>query len=778
MRRCLILYGLTCVVTLTLLTREIALLFGGVELVLIVALGAWLALTGLGCGLLGRLAVSGKPGASTFALFLALTGLFAPLTLLLVRCAPAFWTLPHDGFGPLLLLSFGALLPIGLAGGFLLALAFVIGLRGGERTGAVAAEVAGFAGAGAFLGGLLVTFVLPDLSATQVLAGIASLHCLAAFFVWFNAPRRTELGWLLIPLVVTCALVAATSIGPVLDFLLQAGLYPGRVLRSSEELPPGRLQAVVAPARTEYYLNGALVGAQGDAASVERRTLTALLAHPAPRRLLLLSAVPNDALAAALKLPWLQVDFLPLQEEIAQTARRCASPALQSAFASRRIRFLWQLDAGLYLQQARGTYDVICMELPSEGPGGFSRFMTTRFFAQARRALAEGGVLALTVPERAPAPDPVGLSAAASLSQTLASSSATLLPLRMGGAVLLLNYPRRLPRPPAAIDFSSRMARWNLRGVALRDADLQHALDPKQLQQLATQLKSAPAATGTAQRPLPYRRAGAAWARSLQAQGIGALAALQGMDLLSVLMALLILGGALALWLTFAGEPVRFALPAAILCSGAAAAATAVAGFLMLVAQCEVAAPELGLLIGTAAAGAGLGVLLGNRMPEGERHTNTLLLLGVAEAVCAALGGAAWLLIPLIGPTSAHLVGLCLLLGITFLAGVLFGARLPLCISIGGAADAATGGRKALSAFAWSCIGAGVAALLCGSLLTPVLGPARTAFAAAFLALAALPAMALSFLKGRRGPEYRQSAAPGSRAYPSALRTTYPGRLR
>ncbi len=777
MRRCLILYGLTCVVTLTLLAREIALLFGGVELIPVIALGAWLLLTGLGCGLMGRLAAARRPGASTFALFLALSGLLAPLTLLLVRFAPRCWTLPHDGLGPLLLLSFGALLPIGLAGGFLVALAFIIGLRGGQRTNAAVSEVAGFTAAGAFLGGLLVTFVLPDLSDMQVLAGVASLHCLAAFFVWFNAPRRTELGWLFIPLVVTCAIVAATSIGPVLDFLLQAGLYPGRVLRASEELPAGRVQVVLTPARTEYYLNGAQVGAQGDAAPVEARTLTALLAHPAPRRLLILGATPNDALATALKLPWLQVDFLPLDEEIAQTAKRCAPPALQPTLDSRRIRFLWRLDAALYLQQARGAYDVICMELPAEAPAAFSRCMTARFFSLAHRALTDGGVFALTVSGRGVEPDPAALSAAASLARTMAASSATLVPLRMGGAILLLSTPQRLARLPAAADLSARMNRWNVRGTALRDADLQRALDPKQLQQLAGQFKNTPASLGTAQRPLPYRLADAGWARSLQARGIGALATLQRMDFFSVLIALLLLAGALALWAAFAGDSLRVALPASLFCSGAAAAMTAAAGFLMLLAQWGGAAPELGLLIGTVVAGAGLGVLIGERMPEGERPSRALLLLGVAQAVCAALGGAAWLLIPLLGPASVHLVGLSLLLGISCLGGALFGANLPLFISMAGGADASTGGRKALGAFAWSCFGAGLGALLCGTLLAPLLGPARAGFAAALLALAALPATALAFLKGRPEPGYRQSSAPGTRAAQS-VRTTYLGRLR
>src|SRR5208337_3298949 len=85
MRRCLILYGLTCIIGRVLTLRELAITFHGNELVYGAALAVWLLLVALGSGVLGKLAGRRSLGIPAFVLALAGSGALAPAAVLLAR---------------------------------------------------------------------------------------------------------------------------------------------------------------------------------------------------------------------------------------------------------------------------------------------------------------------------------------------------------------------------------------------------------------------------------------------------------------------------------------------------------------------------------------------------------------------------------------------------------------------------------------------------------------------------------------------------------------------
>lgn len=784
MRRCLILTGLTLTVALTLLAREIAVLFGGLEPAASIALGVWLLLAGAACGLSGRISLLRRAGATTFAFLIAFTGLLTPLTLLALRAVPSLWDIQRDNPLQLLLMCASIPLPLCLVYGLLIALALIIRLRGGGSPGAVATETIGFVAAGALMGGLLAAYPLRAISPLQSLMGTAALHCLTAFIVWFNAPRRTELGWLLIPPMATSALIAATYIGPVLDFHSQTWERPGLILRGSYETPAGCVQALEDSGRMEYYLNGARMGTQGGEPAIEseRRTLLALLAHPAPRRLLIIAPVPGDSMAAALKLPWLQIDYLPVEDGAALAAERHAPASLDRALTSQRVRFVREMDPQLYVRQARGQYDVVLVELPITTSGAFARFMSPRFLADARRALAGNGLLVLAMPGEADSSETASMSAAVSLLRGMRSPSSSLFALRSGKSVLLLNYFMRNAPFPRAADLTNRAARWGLRGTALRQADISSALERRQVESLAASLKRAPPAPSSEQRPLPWSLAAAGWTNRAKAIGLGAVSPLFNAGMLPVLLAAVTFGGALLVWGLFASSPLRPVHSVGLLFSAAAAVATGASGFLALQAASGEALPKLGLFIGAGIAGAGAGMLLTTRSamtpetgPAHARETFSPASLLIAQSLCAALGGMAWLLTGILEQPLARMAGVCLALAVTFVSGLVLGARLPLALTAGEGGDKETAGRcSATGAVGWLCAGGGLGAIACGLCLTPSMGPADAAFAAAVLCLIPLPLMALSFRGRRRRPGYRQFASPGTGAAQQA-RTTYPG---
>ena len=163
MRRCLILYGLTCVIGQVLSVRELATAFHGNELVYGAVLAVWLLLFAVGSAVLGRLAGKYSLGVPAFALALAGGGALVPVTVLLARTS-RYFLFESGGIAPslggVLLATFVALAPLCLVLGFFYALACSIVSRLEESAASAATRVYLGEAVGTFLGGILLTYVL------------------------------------------------------------------------------------------------------------------------------------------------------------------------------------------------------------------------------------------------------------------------------------------------------------------------------------------------------------------------------------------------------------------------------------------------------------------------------------------------------------------------------------------------------------------------------------------------------------------------------------------
>jgi spermidine synthase len=92
-----------------------------------------------------------------------------------------------------------------------------------------------------------------------------------------------------------------------------------------------------------------------------------------------------------------RLDYAETDPEIFPPARSFAGARTRAALDDRRVH-LASGDARAVLHGAEGRYDVILVRLPVAQNAGSARFSTLEFFAEARRALLPGGVLAVVTP--------------------------------------------------------------------------------------------------------------------------------------------------------------------------------------------------------------------------------------------------------------------------------------------------------------------------------------------------------------------------------------------
>ncbi len=69
---------------------------------------------------------------------------------------------------------------------------------------------------------------------------------------------------------------------------------------------------------------------------------------------------------------------------------------LRESLADPRIRVL-TTDGRLYVKQTAERYDVVILDVPEPSTSQMNRFYTREFFAEVRRVLVPGGVLALSI---------------------------------------------------------------------------------------------------------------------------------------------------------------------------------------------------------------------------------------------------------------------------------------------------------------------------------------------------------------------------------------------
>jgi spermidine synthase len=455
LRTALAAIGFTSTIGQLTLLRELIAVFYGNELVLGLILAVWLACVAAGAWGLGRkktLEVS--KDFQSLGITLAAAAFLLPAQMALVREARALLGVTPGALvalGPMVMTILLALAPLCLLLGWGFTLgARLLTARGGTVGAAYVAE-----SLGALLGGAAFSFLLVRwLDPFQTALGVGALDLAAAAALVGRRRWLPALG----------AAVLAVGALPLGSRLHRATLgWQYADLRLARDSIYGRIVVTGSGEQRVFFENGLLFFETQGVAAEEVAHLP-LLAHPQPRRVLLVGGGVSGTLAETLRHPSVEAAHYVELDPLVVAAARAELPPQQAAALDDPRVTLAHVDGRLYVRQRRGDepFDAVILDLPEPATGQLNRFYTQEFFAEVKAILAPGGVFALGLPWQENYPGPALQRLAASVYRTLAAEfpHIALLP---GERLFLLASDAPLATDPAT--WSARLVE---RGIAAR----------------------------------------------------------------------------------------------------------------------------------------------------------------------------------------------------------------------------------------------------------------------------------------------------------------------
>jgi len=352
--------------------------FSGNELDIGITLSFWLLYVGLG-------SITGRhmKFKHAFVLSFILIALLAQPTALAIKAIRPLLSLEPGEIVPFaatVLSTALALFPLCFVAG----LQFPLAVTYAESKDA-AGRVYGLEALGAFLAGLLFTFVVS--SRVQFMELCLFIACFDILMAFFIKRRKIILFLILIPVSFYVTFHAVTVSLP----------WRGLQLSQNIESKYGEIAVIDMQAQSSIYINGQLLFTYPDVPSEEFKAHLAMTLHPSPAEVLVVGGSPG-ILRELLKYPLEKVDFVELDPRIVQVSFGLLNAEDMQAMKDPRLNIIVEDGRRFIKGSKRIRYDLVVLNLPQPTTAGVNRFYTAEFFDETKEVLKEDGVLALPLP--------------------------------------------------------------------------------------------------------------------------------------------------------------------------------------------------------------------------------------------------------------------------------------------------------------------------------------------------------------------------------------------
>lgn len=360
----------------------------GDELSVGLALFAWMLCAGAGSVLGGIISRRFKTSDSAAAALLFLHGVLAPLTVIWIR---VYWNMSGRMYGELapiettVALSLAVMGPLCVATGAL----FPLLMNSGKKPGAAGAIYA-WESVAAGLGGIVFSLAaLPHLFplAASIAAGAASM---TAGVLWLSPKIRTP------GIAVICAgLAAALFFSGAVERDTQKLIW-GEGYYASAQSGYGSVTALKEDEQFSVYASGRFSSNVPDVVFGEYMAHIPMLAHPAPKSVLLVGA-SETAVQEILKHGVKNLSVAELDPAIMKMKIKLCGESCDALYGDSRVTVLTG-DPRKYIERTSAAYDVIIVDAGAPETLQVNRYYTAEFIKATGNALAPGGLLAMTVP--------------------------------------------------------------------------------------------------------------------------------------------------------------------------------------------------------------------------------------------------------------------------------------------------------------------------------------------------------------------------------------------
>lgn len=670
--------GFSSIVTQIVILRELMGLFSGNELVVGIALGSWLILTGLG-SYLGRLVK--RPSATLVSALLIILALIPPFQIAAIRLFRAVSPGVAFGVHEAFLGSFAVLLPYGIACGLALTVLSHLLSVSENRIGLVYVLDT----LGGVVGGLLFSFVLIHFfSPFAIVTILLTVLLVIASAILFISERS----------IAAAITFSAIGLSLLLVFLLKPEVstlqksLPSGTLIESRFTPYGNIALAKDNEQFVIFDHGTPIATTNDIATAEQTVHFALSQRLGHERVLLVSGGLTGALSEILKYRSITtVDYLELDPAIIDLSKKLY-PSLD------KVNFIAQ-DARAFIRSKENVYDAILLALPDPTTSQLNRYYTVEFFALAKRALRGGGVLSTRISGAANYFNPQSRALSSSVYQSIRSIFPEVL-IVPGAQLYLLASDR-----PLSFQFSRRLIDAQVRTRYVTDAYLSATLTPDRIRQVE-RVVNEPATLNRDFFPVTYYAQLKFWLSQFQGSLVFPVIAVFGLFLLLV-----------ALILRHPRSSV-----------GAALSATGFSGMglqmvILITFQLSYGSlyGKLGVVIAFFLLGSAIGALAAARV---KQHAGAwffifdLLVAGLALILASGIS------------TTTESLSVVVFLIANGVTGFLVGAQFPVAAALFARDETIL--KSAGSLYAFDLLGAALGAMVAGSLLIPWLGIRGTCY--------------------------------------------------
>jgi spermidine synthase len=400
--------GFSGLVAEIFLLREFLIVFSGNEFSIGIILANWLILEAFGASLLGRKAEKIQNRLETFVVITVLFFISLFMAVLLIRILKrAIGVSIGEAVGllPMFYSSFLILWPVSMLHGALFTSSCQIYSMFSGQDASSAGRVYAYETVGTVIGGIACTYLfIPYLNTFQTASWLALLNfvvCLALLApYWKTGPlQKTILAILSVLILCSGYLVSAGQADRLHHYSIKAQWKDHNVVHYQNS-QYGNICVIENEGQYIFFQDGIpnLITPIPDISFVEEFVHLPLLAHPEPKRLLVLSGGAGGVINEALKHPSVAtVEYAELDPLLIDLLRRFPTPLTESELNDRRVT-IEHIDGRMYLRATQRTYDVILIGVTEPSTLQANRFFTKGFLSLARRRLDKGGILVLGLP--------------------------------------------------------------------------------------------------------------------------------------------------------------------------------------------------------------------------------------------------------------------------------------------------------------------------------------------------------------------------------------------
>jgi len=344
--------GLTSIITQIILLRECLSVFCGNELVMGIVLASWMILTGVG-SFLGRLSEKVKERNKLLAVLLICTAILPIATVFLLHSLRniVFPVGTMIGVIESVYSSFLLLIPYCLVAGYLFSLlAQVLS----EQSNLVA-RVYSLEALGSVVGGLVFNVVAIFFLTTYQALILLTLFNLGVCFLVVQKFGRPCLKYVVLFLA-AILLVLAYSVN--LDDVTRRLMFKDQELLYYKDTPYGNLTVTRQGDQSNFYENSVLLFSTNDVTANEEAVHYAMVQHPHPRNVLLISGGFSGTIQEILKYNVERIDYVEINPWLIGIGKR-----FTTALLNKKIQVINE-DARMYVRHASERYDVVLINVP------------------------------------------------------------------------------------------------------------------------------------------------------------------------------------------------------------------------------------------------------------------------------------------------------------------------------------------------------------------------------------------------------------------------------